>query len=96
MQISKSGIEGPIRGGAGAFGGVDPESQLAASPLSGPTGSDSVKLSSGSHLVALARASFSDTHTAKVRDIASQLNAGLYRADSGQTSEAVVNGHLRG
>lgn len=95
MQISNSGVEGAIRG-AGSFSGIDLEAQPAASLLSGPPASDSVRLSSGSHLIALARSSFSDTHTAKVQAIALQIGAGRYQADSGQTSAAVVNGHLRG
>ena len=95
MKIGNSGIERLTEGGAGSVSGVEPEAQAAASTSGGVARLDSVKLSSGSSLVALAKTSVSSTHTAKLRSIASQLGAGLYQADSRQTSQAVVQGHLR-
>ncbi len=96
MKIGNSAVESSIQGGAGAITGLDPETQAAASPRDPAGRSDSVKLSSGSNLIALAKSSFSNGHTAKVRSLALQISAGLYQTDSLQTSQAVVEGHLRG
>jgi hypothetical protein len=95
MKIANSAVESLIQRGAGSVTGIDPETQAAVSTRAAAA-SDSVKLSSGSNLIALTKASFSNAHTAKVRSIASQVSAGLYQTDSLQTSQAVVEGHLRG
>jgi hypothetical protein len=96
MKIGNSAVDSQIQGSAGSVTGVDLETQPSSSLHGGTAGSDSVRLSSGSNLIALTRASFSNVHVAKLRNIASQLSAGLYQADSLQTSQAVVEGHLRG
>lgn len=94
MKIGNSAVESLIQGGAGSVTGIDPETQPSERPRS--EAADSVRLSSGSNLIALTRASFSNTRIAKVRSIALQISAGQYHADSLQTSQAVVEGHLRG
>jgi hypothetical protein len=96
MKIGNSAAESLMQGGAGSVTGIDPETQPSASPRGAKAGSDSVKLSSGSNLIALTKASFSNAHAAKVQSIASRISAGLYQADSLQTSQAVVEGHLCG
>jgi hypothetical protein len=96
MKIADSSVESVLQRGAGALTSVDPETPAAANARLAATGSDSVRLSSGSNLIALTRASFSNAQISKVRSIASQISAGVYQADSLQTSQAVVEGHLRG
>jgi hypothetical protein len=96
MKIGNSRVDGLIQGSAGSVTGIDPETQPSSILSGADVGSDSVKLSSGSNLIALTRSSFSGTHTTKVRNIALQISAGLYQTDSLQTSQAMVEGHLRG
>ncbi|HMF77674.1 MAG TPA: hypothetical protein VK604_18605 [Bryobacteraceae bacterium] len=95
MKIGNSGIESLIQSGTGSVTGAGSETHPAAAPPGGGARSDSVTLSNGRNLVALARASLANTNTAKVRSIASQISTGQYLADSMQTSQAVVEGHLR-
>ena len=96
MIIANSAVESLIERGAGSVTGIDPETAAFTATRAAATKSDSVKLSNGSNLIALTKASFSNAHTAKVRTIASQVSAGFYQIDSRQTSQAVVEGHLRG
>jgi hypothetical protein len=95
MKIGNSAVES-FQGGAPSVTGTDLETQSTASPRGATVGSDSVKLSSGSNLIALTKASFSNAHIARVQSVASRISAGVYQADSWQTSQAVVEGHLRG
>jgi hypothetical protein len=96
MKIANSAVETLSQRVAGSITGIDPEVQASLPTRALATASDSVRLSSGSNLIALTRASFSNAHIVKVRTIASQVSAGLYQTDSLQTSQAVVEGHLRG
>jgi hypothetical protein len=96
MKIGNSAVESLIQVGAGSVTATDPDTQPTVSPRGATVESDSVKLSSGSNLIALTKASFSNAHTARVQSVASRISAGLYQADSFQTSQAVVEGHLRG
>jgi hypothetical protein len=94
MKIGNSSIDSLIQGGTGSVNGVDSGGSSAASARAGG-GSDSVRLSNASNLVALAKATSTDSSAARVQSLSSLIQAGQYQADSFQTSQAVVDGHLQ-
>ncbi len=57
-------------------------------------GTDIVKLSSASQLLATAKSLDASSRQSKVDSIAAQVRSGTYQADLRQVSRAIVQGHL--
>ncbi len=93
MKIHDSGLQG--LGGAGNSKPIRPAGQTrieSGSPDDG--GTDIVKLSSASQLLATAKALGATSRQTRIDSIAAQVRSGTYQADLGQVSRAIVQGHL--
>jgi hypothetical protein len=100
MKIQDSGLQG--LGGASNAKPVRPAGVQARAEGAAldDGGTDIVKLSSASQLLAIAKALEAPSHQAgvshqaKLDSIAAQVRSGTYQADLGQVSRAIVQGHL--
>ncbi len=91
MRVENGNIGGV--GGSGSSGsvrsiGMDPRIQ----PADGDDGSaDTVKLSSASNLVALAKNVSSSDRQSKIASLATQVRSGTYQVNPGDVSQAMIN-----
>lgn len=100
MKIQDSALQG--LGGAAKSNPVKPAGSQARIENGAPEdgGTDIVKLSSASQLLAVAKAlegtgnQTAVSHQAKLDNIAAQVRSGAYQADLGQVSRAIVQSHL--
>ena len=94
MRIGNSSLDNLIGGGPAAVNGAGTESP-AVTRTSDGSASDSVRLSSASTLIGLAKVGNTATNPAKLASLAAQLRSGQYQADTAQVSHAVVDDHLQ-
>jgi len=100
MKIQDSGLQG--LGGAANSNPAKPAGGQARTESGAldDGGTDIVKLSSASQLLAIAKTfeapshQSAISHQARLDSIAAQVRSGTYQADLGQVSRAIVQGHL--
>jgi anti-sigma28 factor (negative regulator of flagellin synthesis) len=94
MKLTNTSIETLAPSGAGASSAINKAGKDSRAAAASAANSDSVKLSSASQLLNLAKASAPD-RSAKLASIAALVRTGQYSTDTTSVSHAVVEGHIQ-
>jgi len=94
MRLTNTSIETLAPSGAGTPGSVASTGKDSRAAAATANSADSVKLSSASQLINLAKAAAPD-RSAKLASIAALVKSGQYSTDTTSVSHAVVEGHLK-